>query len=304
MSRVLTVISKNNIKDIHGLILKVKEQIPGMVYQFGEDESKYKFGFQPDVFAYELYKSTRYLDWSSELKRELTNGLITKSLWHYNVRIPVLSNCSLWNIGLMLVKEIMLSTDGLFYPEEIDEETDKGLTMDAFINWQNKFNCEKEFESELETTITLVEQLGDEVAIFGPQAPYTFNINIVKELRAKKKIVAAFEKRMLKLQNACLDEAYTKASKVVIKVNNDIEYKASVCNNFPYLLVINDQIDYILFTSIENKEEFYIVPAKKAREVMPIECFFDEYSFFVDLFCDAIWHSEILPKAKLLHTEF
>lgn len=126
MSTVLKVVSKNNLWDIHGLLLEVQGQHPKMVYEFGDDASKYARGFQPDVFAYEVNLSTRYLDWSSELKEELTNGLISKAEWHFKVRLPALSNCSLWKIGLALVRAIIQKTDGLFFTEEMDPTRTRG----------------------------------------------------------------------------------------------------------------------------------------------------------------------------------
>lgn len=303
MSTVLTVVSKQRIYDQHGLLLSVKSVIPNLQYQFGEDESKYASGFLPDVFAYELYKSNRYLDWSSELKRELENGLIKKEQWHFDIRIPAMSNCSLWTLAIALVKKIMEETNGSFFTEDMDAEEDNGLSYDEFVDWCKSFDCNKNLESEFNSTISLVEQLEKEVTIFGTQAPFTFNKNIIADLRKKKNPVAEFEKRMLKLQNACLDEAYIKASPMQMTTNDGKEYIILVCGNNSYTLFVNNKIDFIIFTSSENEKELFIVPAKKVREVMPEECFFDEYSFFIDLFCIPIWHTEILPKAKQLHIE-
>lgn len=301
MSKVLTVVSKQRIYDQHGLLLSLREAIPKMHYQFGEDESKYKFGFLPDVLAFELHKSNRYLDWSSELKQEIENGLIKRELWHFAVRVPALSNCSLWTVALALVKKIMEETKGFFFTEDMDEEETNGLSYDEFTEWCKAFDCNKNFESEFNLTISMVEQLGNEVTIFGTQAPFTFNKNILEDLRKKKKPFAEFEKRMLKLQNACLDELYIKGGILQVETKNGVTLIAKTIHPTPFLLVVNDGIDYFIFND-ESKNELYTITAKQIRNVIPAECFFDEYSFFIDLFCIPIWQDEILVKAKQFHS--
>lgn len=157
-------------------------------------------------------------------------------------------------------------------------------------------------EQELAITMELVEQQNHEVTIFGTYFPFVFNKNIVKELKAKKKPAEAFEKRMLRLQNFAFNlDLYKKATPLEIVTQSGKKLRVVPCTNEPLCLVINTDIDFVLFKSEGDANEFYFVPSKRVREVMPAECFVDEYSFVVELFCFSIWESEILPKAKLLN---
>lgn len=292
MSTVFTVISRNAIRDIHGLILDVKSKTPNMVYEFGDDESKYKFGFNPDVFAWVHQKSTRYLDWSSELKNN--------DKWHYDIRIPICSNCITWQLAFALIGKIIINTEGLVYTEEMDEDEDNGWNIDEFNKWKFAFPCEKKLEEEIELTIEISEHEGD-VTIFGTYTPFTFNKNINEELKTKKSLTKEFEKRMLQLQNACLDDAYMRAGDILITSKKDIQYKAKICSNIPFTLIINDELDLIAFSE-SGKDDVFLVPSKKVREIMPTHCFFDEYSFYVDNASFANWDT-IMEKARALHED-
>lgn len=299
MSTVITVVANNGLHDIHGLLLDIRNKTPGMRYQFGEDESKYKPGFYPDVFAWIHQKSTRMLDWSSE--REKNNN------WHFAIRVPACSNCAVWQLAFNLIEKVAAETRGKIYTEEMDIEEDAGLSIEQFEQWKADFSCEKILASEIDSTISLSEfnitQPGSsgDITIFGPYAPFTFNTNIIGVLKAKKSPAKEFEKRMLQLQNACLDEAYSHAGDVLITSKAGKEYKAKICNGRPFELIINDQVDHIVFISSYNNDAF-IVPAKKVRAVMPGHCFFDEYSFYADNSCFTEWHN-IMQKAKALHEE-
>ncbi|NOT91786.1 hypothetical protein [Ferruginibacter sp.] len=293
MSTVIAIISKNSIRDIHGLLLDIKSEIPGILYQFGEDESKYNPGFQPDVFAWVHQKSTRYLDWSSERDENYT--------WHYTVRIPACSNCPIWQLSFLLIEKIASFTDGRIFTEEMDIQEDTGFDIAGFQNWKTQFSCEKKLKEEIELTIDLSESEGD-VTIFGTHAPFTLNKNIISLLKSKKSAVKEFEKRMLQLQNAVIDELYTNATDALVRSQlNHNEYRVKVCTGLPFNLVINEGLDYIIFSK-KNCNDLFFVPAKKIREVMPTQCFFDEYSFFVDNESFATWEN-IMEKAKMLHEE-
>ncbi len=293
MSVVITIISKNAIRNIHGLLIDLQSKTPGMLYQFGEDESKYAPGFQPDVYAWIHQKSTRYLDWSSER--------VSHDNWHYEVRVPVCSNCIVWELAFALIEKIAVETEGVIYNEEMNEEDDEGMDLKAFEEWKADFSCLDHLKRELETTLSLSEFKGD-VTIFGTHCPFTFNKNINRELKAKKSPSKEFEKRMLQLQNAYLDEAYTQAADALITSGvNSKEYKAKFCSGIPFQLIINDKVDYIVFSK-PGTEDVFLVPAKKVREVMPENCFFDEYSFYVSNSSFAMWNS-IMEKAALVREE-
>lgn len=289
MSTVFTIISKNAIHDIHGLLIDVQSKIPNMLYQFGEDENKYAPGFQSGVFAWIRYKSTHNLDWSSEREKDKGRN------WNYEIRIPACSNCAVWQLAFTLIEKIADETDGIIFTEEMDIAEDTGLDKAGFENWKAAFSCEKQLNTEIELTISLSLSEGD-ITIFGTHAPFTFNKNIIEELKLKKSITKEFEKRMLQLQNAVIDEAYTKASPVLITGKSKKEYKAKFCSGIPFTLIINDELDYIAFTKL-NSLEVALVPSKKVREVMPARCFFDEYSFYVDNAAFASWNS-IIEKSK------
>ena len=189
-----------------------------MLYQFGEDESKYAPAFQSGVFAWIRYKSTRNLDWSSERDKDKDRN------WNYEIRIPVCSNCPVWQLAFTLIEKIADETDGIIFTEEMDIAEDTGLDKAGFENWKAAFSCEKQLNTEIELTISLSLSEGD-ITIFGTHAPFTFNKNIIEELKLKKSITKEFEKRMLQLQNAVIDKAYTKASPVLITGKSKKEYK-------------------------------------------------------------------------------
>lgn len=299
MSTVITVIANNGLHDIHSLLLDVQNKTPGMLYRFGEDKSKYNPGFYPDVYTWIHQKSTRMLDLSIE-RNEMGK-------WHFNIRVPVCSNCILWQLAFTLIEKIATATNGKIYTAEMDMDEEEGLTIKQFEQWKAGFFCGKKLASEINTTITFSEfnsiepgSTGD-VTIFGPHAPYTFNTNIIRVLKGKKSPSKEFEKRMLQLQNACIDEAYRHVSDIIITSKAGKECKAKICSGIPFQLIINDEIDSIVFTSTLNSDVF-MVPAKKVRAVMPAHCFFDEYSFYVDNSCFAEWDN-IMQKAKALHEE-
>lgn len=293
MSNVITIVSKNAIRDIHGLLVDLQSKMPGMLYQFGEDERKYAPGFQPDVYAWVYQKSTRYLSWYS--KKVAVNN------WHYEVKVNACSNCITWDLAFALIEKIAVETQGLVYNEDMNIEDEEGMDLKKFSEWKAGFYCKNIFKREVELSISISEFKGD-VTIFGTHCPFTFNKNINAELQAKKSPAKEFEKRMLQLQNAYVDEAYTHAVDALITSKRDSkEYKVKFCNGIPFSLFINEEVDYIVFSK-SGTEKVFLVPAKKVREVMPSNCFFDEYSFYVSNSGFAIWES-ILGKAALLHEE-
>jgi hypothetical protein len=294
MSHVFTIISKNAIRDIHGLILDVQSTIPGMIYQFGEDKTKYQAKYLPDVYACIYQKSTRYLDWESEYK--------DNRKWYYDVRIPVCSNCCLWELALSLIDKIANVTGGVIYTEDMNEEDDEGLSVDEFSKWKQSFSCEENLSRDIEVTLSLFDFKEEDIVIFGIKYPFTFGKNINKELKSKESPAKEFEKRMLQLQNTVDDKTYSLGSLALVTSHNSgLEYKVRFCPNVPFTLIINSELDYIVFSNPKTKETF-MVSAKKVREIMPPECFFDEYSFYVDNVSVGRW-DKIMEKAKALHEE-
>lgn len=294
MSTIFTIISPNAIRDIHGLLINVQSKTPGMIYRFGDDDSKYSPGFLPDVFTWIRYKSTRNIDWTSERSKDGDRN------WQYEVRVPVCSNCPTWELAFVLIEKIAAETDGVIFTNEMDAEQDVGLSKAAFEDWRKAFSCITQLDKDIELTISLSEFRGD-VTIFGTYACFTFNKNIIGELKLKKSVSKEFERRMLQLQNAFIDEAYTQAPTVEISGKSKKRYRAKFCSGIPFTLIVNDELDYIAFSRL-NSHELCLVPAKKVREVMPARCFFDEYSFYVDNAAFASWES-ILQKAEAVHEE-